>query len=72
MYPILPTGRHDLFFDENTALKITNSLVRNCCARESSTMVFRNMSDDDYVANPKAAASHHKGDGLFAGRPGAP
>ncbi|MGA9458058.1 MAG: hypothetical protein WBV43_21620 [Pseudolabrys sp.] len=53
MHPILPTGRHDLFFDENTALKITNSLVRNCCARESSTMVFRNMSDDDYVAIQK-------------------
>ncbi|MGB7858666.1 MAG: hypothetical protein WBL48_22535 [Pseudolabrys sp.] len=37
MHPILPTGRHDLFFDENTALKITNSLV----------------SDDDYVAIQK-------------------
>jgi hypothetical protein len=53
MHPILPTGRHDLFFDEITALKITNSLVRNCCARESSTMVFRNISDDDYVAIQK-------------------
>ena len=53
MHPILPAGRHDLYFDENTALKITNSLVRNCCARESSTVVFRNMSDDEYVAIQK-------------------
>jgi hypothetical protein len=51
MHPILPAGPHDLYFDKNTELK--NYKVRNCCARESSTVVFRNMSDADYVAIQK-------------------